>query len=213
MRPDVALSLPCWLSQFRKAKLRQPTGQRLSNVRTQQKNFQSGQSYSYIMRKVWYISSNLNSKLFRFHCVRPNLDINKKFNLFSPFLHPLSQLSTWGFPWSMNYRKGSNEHSLARSLKYQPCKNQNLGGNFLAVKSCASSSVGWGLEREHNGLKSFIFLSWKTEVNKVLNAPSEMISLNWKMHGVAVNTPCLYMNLDGSKTGHFLFTLPGDLNS
>ena len=72
------------------------------------------------------------------------LDINEKFNLFSPFiLHPLSQLSTWGFPWSMNYRKGSNEHSLARSLKYQPCKNQNLGGNFLAVKSCASS-VGWG---------------------------------------------------------------------
>ena len=50
-------------------------------------------------------------------------------------------------------------------------------------------------------------------MNKVLNAPSEMISLNWKMHGVAVNTPCLYMNLDGSKTGHFLFTLPGDLNS
>ena len=127
------------------------------------------------------------------HCV------NKKFNLFSPFLHPLSQLSTWGFPWSMNYRKGSNEHSLARSLKYQPCKNQNLGGNFLAVKSCASSSVGWGLEREHNGLKSFIFLSCKTEVNKVLNAPSEMISLNWKMHGVAVNTPCLYMDLDGRK--------------
>ena len=121
------------------------------------KKIQLGQSYSYIMRKVWYISSNLNSKLFRFHCVRPNLDINKKFNLFSPFLHPLSQLSTWGFPWSMNYRKGSNEHSLARSLKYQPCKNQNLGGNFLAVKSCASSSVGWGLEREHNGLKSFIF--------------------------------------------------------
>ena len=30
------LSLPCWLSQFRKAKLRQPTGQRQSNVRTQQ---------------------------------------------------------------------------------------------------------------------------------------------------------------------------------
>ena len=56
---------------------------------------------------------------------------------------------------------------------------------------------GWGLEREYNGLKSF--LSWKTEVNKVLNAPSEIISLNWKMHGVAVNTPCLYMDLDGRK--------------
>ena len=54
LRPDIAKSLPCWLSQFRKAKLRQPTGKRLSNVRTQQKKFQSGQSYSYIMRKVWY---------------------------------------------------------------------------------------------------------------------------------------------------------------
>ena len=29
-------------------------GQRLSNIRTQQKEFQSGQSYSYMMRKVWY---------------------------------------------------------------------------------------------------------------------------------------------------------------
>ena len=51
---DVAKSLPCWLSQFRKAKLRQPTGQRLSNVGMQQKKIQLGQSYSYIMRKVWY---------------------------------------------------------------------------------------------------------------------------------------------------------------
>ena len=50
-------------------------------------------------------------------------------------------------------------------------------------------------------------------MNKVLNAPSEIISLNWKMHGVAVNTPCLYMDLDGRKTSHFLFTLPGDLDS
>ena len=37
------------------------------------KRNQLGQSYSYIMRKVWYISSNLNSKLFRFHRVRPNM--------------------------------------------------------------------------------------------------------------------------------------------
>ncbi len=34
-----------------------------------------------------------------------------------------------------------------------------------------------------------------------------MISLNWKMHSVAVSTPCLYMDLDGRKTSHFLFTL------
>ena len=30
--------LPCWLSQFRKTKLRQPTEQRQCNARTQQKN-------------------------------------------------------------------------------------------------------------------------------------------------------------------------------
>ena len=38
---------------FSFSKLRQPTGQRLSNVRNKLK-FQLGQSYSYIMRKVWY---------------------------------------------------------------------------------------------------------------------------------------------------------------
>ena len=53
LRPGVANSLPCWLSQFSFSKLRQPTGQGQSNVRMQQKN-QLGQSYSYIMRKVWY---------------------------------------------------------------------------------------------------------------------------------------------------------------
>ena len=45
LRPDITKSLPCWLSQFRKAKC---------NVRMQQKKIQLGQSYSYIMRKVWY---------------------------------------------------------------------------------------------------------------------------------------------------------------
>ena len=53
LRPDFAKSLPCWLSQFSFSKLRQPTGQRQSNVRKQQKKIM-GQSYSYIMRKVWY---------------------------------------------------------------------------------------------------------------------------------------------------------------
>ena len=51
--PDVAKLLPCWQSQFSFSKLRQPTGQRLSNVRTQQKN-QLSQSYTYVMRKVWH---------------------------------------------------------------------------------------------------------------------------------------------------------------
>ena len=43
MCPDVAKSLPCWLSQF----------SWLGNVRTQQKKL-IGQSYFYTMRKVWY---------------------------------------------------------------------------------------------------------------------------------------------------------------
>ena len=38
LHPDVVLSLPSWLSQFSYAKLRQPTGQKQSNVRMQQKN-------------------------------------------------------------------------------------------------------------------------------------------------------------------------------
>ena len=43
LRPDVALSLPCWLSQF-----------------------------LFLYYEESLVSSNLNSKLFRFHCVRPN---------------------------------------------------------------------------------------------------------------------------------------------
>ena len=53
LRPDIAKSLPCWLSQFSFSKLRHPIGQRLSNVRTQQTKISLGQSYSYVMRKVW----------------------------------------------------------------------------------------------------------------------------------------------------------------
>ena len=53
-------------------KLRQPTGQRQSNVRRQQKN-QSDQSYSYMYYEKSLVSSNLNSKLLWFHSVRPNV--------------------------------------------------------------------------------------------------------------------------------------------
>ena len=51
------------------AKLRQPTGQRQSNVRTQQQNFFIGP----ILFEESLVSSNLNSKLFGFHCAHPNL--------------------------------------------------------------------------------------------------------------------------------------------
>ena len=69
LHPEVAKCLPFWMSQLIKAKLRQPTGQRVSNVRVQRK------------KKIFFYweeslaSSNLNSKLFRFHCVRPNVHI------------------------------------------------------------------------------------------------------------------------------------------
>ena len=61
LHPDVALSLTCWLSQFRKAKLsqRKSIGPIL---------------FSYYEESL--LSSNLNSKLFRFHCVRHNKHIN-----------------------------------------------------------------------------------------------------------------------------------------
>ena len=39
---------------FRKAKLRQPTGQRLSNIRGQQKKSIEPFLFLYYMRKVWY---------------------------------------------------------------------------------------------------------------------------------------------------------------
>ena len=53
--PDFAKSMPCWLSQFGFSKLREPTGQRLCNVRTQQKKI-NGANLIFILRirKVWY---------------------------------------------------------------------------------------------------------------------------------------------------------------
>ena len=56
--PDVAKSLP--------------TGQRLSNVRTQQKKNSIG-PILFIYYEDILVSSNLNSKQLRFHGVRPNL--------------------------------------------------------------------------------------------------------------------------------------------
>ena len=54
LRPDVALSLLCWLSQFIFSKLWQPTGQRQSNVRTQQKIFLIGPILFLYYEEVWY---------------------------------------------------------------------------------------------------------------------------------------------------------------
>ena len=40
MHSDVALSMPCWLSQFNFSEVKQPTGQRQSNVRTKKKSIE-----------------------------------------------------------------------------------------------------------------------------------------------------------------------------
>ena len=65
------LSLPCWLSQFNFSKLRQLTGQRLSNVRTRQKK--SIQPILSLYYEESLVSSNSKSNLLRFHCAHPNL--------------------------------------------------------------------------------------------------------------------------------------------
>ena len=70
--PDVALFLPCWLSQLNFSKLRQPTGQRHSNVRTQQNQI-SIRPILFLYYEGSLVPSNLNSKLFMFHCVRPSI--------------------------------------------------------------------------------------------------------------------------------------------
>ena len=54
---------------IRKAKLRQPTGQRLSNVRMQQKKINLT---LFLYYEESLVSSNLNSNQLRFHGVRPN---------------------------------------------------------------------------------------------------------------------------------------------
>ena len=75
--PDVAKSLPCWLSQFSFSKLRQPTGQRLSNVRMQQTKI-SIVPILFLCYEESLVSSNLNSKQLRFHVAHPNLHTFEK---------------------------------------------------------------------------------------------------------------------------------------
>ena len=57
-------------------KLRQPTGQRQSNVRTQQKKLIGPIVFLYYEESL--VSSNLNSKLLRFHSAHPNVHSAKK---------------------------------------------------------------------------------------------------------------------------------------
>ena len=79
LQPDIALSLPCWLSQLNFSKMRQPKGQRHSKVRTQQNKI-SIRSILFLYYEESLVSSNLNSNLLRFHCAHPNEDnINKNY--------------------------------------------------------------------------------------------------------------------------------------
>ena len=56
----------------KKAQLRQPAGQRLSNVRTQQQKISIG-PILFLYYQESLVSSNLNSKQFGFHCAHPNV--------------------------------------------------------------------------------------------------------------------------------------------
>ena len=56
--------------------MRQPTGQRLSNVRMQQKTVSIG-PILFLYYEENLVSSNLNSKLLRFHCAHPNVHTDK----------------------------------------------------------------------------------------------------------------------------------------
>ena len=74
--PDVAKSLPCWLSQFRKAELRQPTGQRLSHLN---QKFQLGHSYWFHGDKSWFSKIQQIHKVnYNTYSFRQRFEINKK---------------------------------------------------------------------------------------------------------------------------------------
>ena len=60
LRPDVAKSLPYWLSPSSFPKLRQPTGQRLSNIWVQQTKI-SIEPILFLYYKESLVLSNLNS--------------------------------------------------------------------------------------------------------------------------------------------------------
>ena len=117
LHPDVALSLLCWLSQFSFfSKLRQPTGQRLSNVRTQQKK-NSIWPILFLYYEESLVSSNLNSKLIRF----PEGLENTPFNQTNPIL------ILWGKSGIIKYEFKPTLVSLCSSwFKY----NQNLANIF-----------------------------------------------------------------------------------
>ena len=77
MIPDFPIDIRIRFAEFRKAKMRQPTGQRLCNFRTQQKK--SIGPILFLCYEESLVSSNLNLKQLRFHGAHPKLYI-RKFN-------------------------------------------------------------------------------------------------------------------------------------
>ena len=66
--PDITKYLPCWMSHFRKAELRQPTGQRQDS----QTKISIG-PILFLYYEESLVSSNLNSKQLSFHGAHPNV--------------------------------------------------------------------------------------------------------------------------------------------
>ena len=99
--PDVAKSLPCWLSQFWKAQLRQPTGQI------------SIGPILFLYYEESLISSNFNSKQLRFHGVRPNV----------------CGLLKWirALQWCIQLKYESWKVSYQSALRFQTSNFMNLG--------------------------------------------------------------------------------------
>ena len=97
------------MSEFRKAKLRQPTGKRLSNVRTQQKKISIG-PILFLYYEEGLVSSNLNSKSFRFHSAHPNLytkylhQISLKVKIHWTAFATLTQVLTCLFTYLLTYK-------------------------------------------------------------------------------------------------------------
>ena len=88
--PDIAMSLPCWLSQFSFSKLRQPR----RDITTSGRNKKKIGPILFLYYEESLVSSNLNSKLFRFHCVGPNIGAQKRFQSeLAPILKALNCFS------------------------------------------------------------------------------------------------------------------------
>ena len=70
--------LPDFPHNIRKAKLRRPQGRDLATSGNNKQKFQFSQSYSYITYEESLVSSNLNSKQFRFHGAHPTVHVHLK---------------------------------------------------------------------------------------------------------------------------------------